>query len=55
MWGIGYFRRVMETEKEPNAVSWTEKYPILKKTIQMCLTANRVQEMVNEKIWKSAY
>lgn len=30
----------METEKEPNADSRTEKYTIFKKTVQMCLTAN---------------
>lgn len=30
----------METEKEPNADSQTEKYTILKKNVQMGLTAN---------------
>lgn len=34
MWGIGYFKRIMETEKEPNADSQTENYTIFKKTVK---------------------
>lgn len=43
----------METEKEPNADSRTEKYTIFKKNCSNVLNSkyivrNRVQEMVNE-------